>query len=115
MTKDELLAKIQEICPSAILVKTEDGGEEICIATGLVEYGEGQELISVEDYNPEPTSKGDREAHYFAEDGTYGDANKLVVIETTDWNENDWEEIDDTPDWDRPRTAKIINNKYRKN
>ena len=115
MTKDELLAKIQEICPNAILVKTEDGGEEICIATGLVEYGEGEELISVEDYSPEPTSKEVRAAHYFAEDGNYGDANKLTIIETTDWNENDWEEIDDTPDWDRPRTAKIINNKYRKN
>ena len=115
MTKDELLAKIQEICPSAILVQTEDGGEEICIATGLVEYSEGKELISIEDYNPEPTNKEVRAAHYFAEDGTYGEADKLVVIETSDWSEEDWEEIDDTPDWDRPRVAKIINNKYKKN
>ena len=115
MTKDELLAKIQEICPSAILVQTEDGGEEICIATGLVEYSEGKELISIEDYNPKPTSEEVRAAHYFAEDGTYGEADKLVVIETSDWSEEDWEEIDDTPDWDRPRVAKIINNKYKKN
>ena len=115
MTKDELLSKIQEICPTALLVTAEDGGEEICIATGLVEYGEGEELISVEDYNPKPTDKVYKETHYFTEDGNYGEADKLVVIETSSWNEEDWQEIDDTPDWDRPRVAKIINNKYKKN
>jgi hypothetical protein len=115
MTKEELLAKIQEICPTAILVTTEDGGEELCIATGLVEYGEGEELISVEDYNPKPTNEAEQESYYFAEDGNYGEADKLVVIETSKWNEDDWQEIDDTPDWDRPRVAKIINNKYKKN
>jgi hypothetical protein len=115
MTKDELLAKIQEICPSAIFVDIDHGDEEICIATGLVEYSKGKELISIEDYNPEPAGKANQEAHYFAEDGTFGDANNLTIIETSNWNEDDWAEIDDTPDWDRPRTAKIINNKYKKN
>ena len=116
MTKEELLAKIQEICPSAMLVTTDEGGEELCIATGLVESDSNEELISVEDYVQEPPSNvKEQNLYYFAEDGTYGDASKLVIIETTDWNENDWEEIEETPDWDRPRTSKIINNKYRKN
>ena len=115
MTKDELLAKIQEICPNAMLVKTEDGGDELCIATGLVEYSEGKELISIDDYNPEPVDSIERPSHYFAEDGTYGEAGKLVIIETSDWTEEDWEEIEETPDWDRPRVAKIINKTYGKN
>lgn len=115
MTKDELLAKIQEICPNAMLVTTEDGGDELCIATGLVEYSEGKELISIEDYNPEPTSQEVRAVHYFAQDGTYGEADKLVILETSNWNEEDWEEIDEVPEWDRPRVAKIINKKYGKN
>jgi hypothetical protein len=115
MTKDELLAKIQEICPNALLVKTEDGGEELCIATGLVEPSEGEELIAVEDYNIEPSNEEGQGLHYFAEDGNYGDAANIVIIETSKWNDDDWEEIDDTPDWDRPRTAKIISKKYKKN
>lgn len=115
MTKDELLAKIQEICPSAILVQTEDGGEEICIATGLVEPAEGDELLAVEDYNQPPTTKEEKVTHYFSDDGNYGEADKLVVIETSSWDENDWDEIEETPDWDRPRVAKIINKKYGKN
>lgn len=115
MTKDELLAKIQEICPNAMLVQTEDGGEELCIATGLVEYGSGEELISIEDYNPKPSDEVKQLVHYFAEDGNYGDAGNLTLVKTTEWNELDWEEIEETPDWDRPRVAAIINKKYGKN
>lgn len=113
MTKDELLATIKEICPDAMLVKTDDSDDELCIATGLVEDREGAELVSINDYNPEP---GDQKtSHYFAEDGTYGESARLSIIDTTDWNEEDWEEIDETPDWDRPRVAGIITNKYKKN
>lgn len=36
--------------------------------------------------------------HYFAADGSYGDANTLLVLDTSDWTEADWAEIDETPD-----------------
>jgi hypothetical protein len=37
---------------------------------------------------------------YFAQDGSYGDAKDLVIIDTTNWNEYQWESIDyvDNPD-----------------
>lgn len=30
---------------------------------------------------------------YFAADGTYGDADQLIVVDTTDWTEYEWETI----------------------
>lgn len=45
---------------------------------------------------------------YFAADGTYGDADHLVTIDTSDWNEDDWDEIDSTNDNSRRTTALAI-------
>lgn len=51
--------------------------------------------------------------HYFSQDGNYGDADALLVVDTTDWTNEDWDEIDEAPDYDRPRIARLISNKYR--
>lgn len=113
MTKDELLEKLKEICPDAIISKSESGDDELVIAIGLVEPEEGAELISVNDYVGTPRELTERTVHYFAEDGNYGDANGLVIIETTDWTEKDWDMFEDHRDWERPKAAEKIANKYK--
>lgn len=114
MTKAELLAKIQEICPDAFIHEGEQGDSEIFIATGLLEPEEGAELVSIEEHNEASHGPADRTIHYFAEDGNYGDANGLVVIETTRWTELDWEDIEMSSDESRPATAETISKKYNK-
>lgn len=47
---------------------------------------------------------------YFAEDGAYGNASGMVIIDTEDWTVEDWDLIDNTQDWDRPRVAREIAN-----
>lgn len=32
--------------------------------------------------------------HYFAADGNYGDADGLMIVDTSAWTEEDWEEIE---------------------
>lgn len=46
--------------------------------------------------------------HYFADDGNYGDANGLVIINTDYFTEDDWTLIEEASDWDRPRVAREI-------
>ena len=36
--------------------------------------------------------------HYFAADGSYGDAGDAVVVDTTDWNALDWISIEESSD-----------------
>lgn len=43
---------------------------------------------------------------YFAFDGSYGDSDHLVTIDTSDWTEDDWNEIDSASD-DRRRTTAL--------
>jgi hypothetical protein len=43
---------------------------------------------------------------YFAADGSYGDADHLVTIDTSEWTGADWNEIDGAPD-DRRRTTAL--------
>lgn len=45
---------------------------------------------------------------YFAEDGSYGDAERLVVMDTSDWTDEDWEKIEEASDWERPTVAQDI-------
>lgn len=35
---------------------------------------------------------------YFAKDGSYGDASGLVIVDTSDWDERDWDAIDRASD-----------------
>lgn len=47
--------------------------------------------------------------HYFAKDGNYGDALGLVVVDTSEWTEQDWVLIDEAMDDERPEIAEQIN------
>lgn len=55
-----------------------------------------------------------RSLSYFAEDGNYGDASGLVVMETTHWREMDWMIIEETSDHFRPHVARLITESYEK-
>ena len=45
---------------------------------------------------------------YFAEDGSYGDAENLVLLDTSNWTDKDWHEIEWSSDWERPIVAQTI-------
>jgi hypothetical protein len=49
---------------------------------------------------------------YFAADGNYGNAAGYVVMETTWWNEIDWQIIEDTADEYRPIVSRLITESY---
>lgn len=50
---------------------------------------------------------------YFATDGSYGDPNGLVILDTTDWTPEDWDNIDAESDWLRiDRALQIVKDKY---
>jgi hypothetical protein len=53
-----------------------------------------------------------RTLHYFAEDGNYGSASGYVVMETTHWQEVDWEIIESASDEHRPTVARLITESY---
>ena len=46
--------------------------------------------------------------HYFAEDGNYGDANGIVIVDTTKWTEADWDKLEEGYEWQKPFIAKTI-------
>jgi len=54
----------------------------------------------------------ERNLSYFADDGNYGTAHGLVVMETTHWDATDWDIIDDTSDENRPLVARLITESY---
>ena len=45
---------------------------------------------------------------YFAADGSYGDAAGLVVIDTSDWDQDDWDHIDFAPESERLSIAREL-------
>lgn len=45
---------------------------------------------------------------YFAADGNYGDAEGLVMIDTTDWTEDEWMTIEYSPENERIRIAQEL-------
>lgn len=49
--------------------------------------------------------------HYFAKDGNYGTAEGLVIIDTTDWSEDEWADIDFSIDANRPMIALSLSTK----
>lgn len=50
-------------------------------------------------------SKDLSNATYFALDGNYGDADGIVIVDTTGWSEEDWTAIDEVGDADRANLA----------
>jgi hypothetical protein len=69
----------------------------------------GKEANAVE------TTEVVRTLSYFAEDGNYGSASGLTIMETTHWNELDWEIIDGASDWARPEVARVLTESYEPN
>ena len=42
---------------------------------------------------------------YFAADGNYGDARGLVIVDTSTWEEDQWNHIDEVQDGFKPYRA----------
>ena len=51
---------------------------------------------------------------YFAVDGSYGNAVGMTIMETTHWNETDWDIIENADDSARPELARAITESYEK-
>ena len=45
---------------------------------------------------------------YFATDGSYGNANGLVIIDTRAWSPEDWEAVESVNDWSSSSLAHNI-------
>jgi hypothetical protein len=50
------------------------------------------------------------EGTYFASDGSFGSADGLEIVDTSDWTEQDWEMIENASDSERPALAQHIAN-----
>jgi hypothetical protein len=53
-----------------------------------------------------------RTLNYFAEDGNYGNADGLTIMETTHWNELDWQIVEEASEWARPEVARVLTESY---
>lgn len=51
-------------------------------------------------------------SHYFASDGNYGGADKVVILKTSHWTGDDWLELEEAYDLDRITVALSIDSKY---
>lgn len=50
--------------------------------------------------------------HYFASDGSYGDGEDILVIDTDQWTDEDWQEVEEATDLYRREVAHDISLKY---
>ena len=50
---------------------------------------------------------------YFALDGSYGDAAELLIVDTSMWDEADWEQIHNATDNQRSEIVQSIIDHYR--
>lgn len=48
--------------------------------------------------------------HYFATDGNYGDSAGMVLLDTSDWTDEQWDEIEEASDYDRVNVAIKLSN-----
>lgn len=51
--------------------------------------------------------------HFFSNDGSYGDAEDILIVNTDQWSEEDWRDIDDASDMTRLAIAREIEEKHR--
>lgn len=49
---------------------------------------------------------------YFAQDGNYGSADGITVMETTLWSELDWQMVEEVGDEHRSMVARLITESY---
>jgi len=66
----------------------------------------------MEENQTETLKQVERVLHYFAEDGNYGSADGMTIMETTHWDEVDWDIIEETRDEFRPLVARILTESY---
>ena len=45
---------------------------------------------------------------YFAQDGSYGDAAGLIIIDTRAWPQDDWDAVESASDYTRANVAHSI-------
>lgn len=50
---------------------------------------------------------------YFAMDGSYGDAEEILIVDTDQWTEDDWDSVHNASDDGRSDVAQSIIEKYR--
>lgn len=50
--------------------------------------------------------------HYFAMDGSYGDATEILIVDTSLWDSNDWAAIEEASDDERNDVAQSIIDHY---
>ena len=51
--------------------------------------------------------------NYFASDGNYGNAEKLIIANTSKWTKKDWEAIEEANDNERAKVASRIERKHK--
>lgn len=54
----------------------------------------------------------ERASTYFATDGSYGSAHNLEIIDTSEWTDEDWAEVENATDDTRADTASAIATRY---
>lgn len=54
----------------------------------------------------------ERASTYFATDGSYGTAHNLEIIDTSEWTDEDWAEVENATDDTRADTASAIAKRY---
>lgn len=53
-------------------------------------------------------------AHFFSNDGSYGDADGILVVDTDTWTDEDWRDINDASDSTRLDIAKDIAERHQR-
>ena len=49
---------------------------------------------------------------FFAMDGSYGDATEMIIVDTSMWTGDDWQEVENATDFERSDVAQGITNRY---
>jgi hypothetical protein len=52
--------------------------------------------------------------HYFSPDGNFGDAEGLVIVQTTAWTDEDWEELENVHESERWTKGEEIASRYER-
>lgn len=52
--------------------------------------------------------------HFFSTDGSYGDATDILVVDTSNWTDEDWRDIDDASDMTRLDIAVAIAKRHER-
>lgn len=89
---EEMIAHLSENEISMLINTLNDSVEQICSDYEIKE----QEKVKM--------------TTYFATDGNYGNADGIVIVDTSDWSEENWTAIDEVGDADRANLAYTLAN-----